>query len=201
MDEREIPDGSSALTIVWVALVAAASVWWATYQGTPGAAALAPERWPNTSAIALGSERSTLVTVIHPRCSCSSATLVELGSLMREISERVDAYAVFVVPPGSDDEWRNGELWDRANSIAGLTVVLDEGEESERFGARTSGQILLYEPTGQLIFAGGITPSRGHQGESAGAASVRALVGDGDEQAIARTNVYGCALQEPENQL
>lgn len=117
---------------------------------------------------------------------------------MREISGRVDAYAVFVVPPGADGEWRNGDLWERANRIAGLTVVLDEGEESERFGARTSGQVLLYEPTGRLLFAGGITPSRGHQGDSAGAASVRALLGR--ERAAAQTNVYGCALQEPENE-
>lgn len=184
--------------IVWIALVATASIWWVTYQGTPGAPADAPEQWPSESSIALSSERWTLVTVIHPRCSCTNATLIELGRLMRELRDRVDAYGVFVVPPGADDEWRNGDLWDRANHIPGLTIVLDEGEESERFGARTSGQVLLYEPTGHLLFAGGITPSRGHEGDSVGAQSVRAVLGR--EHAAVQSNVYGCALQEPENQ-
>ena len=41
----------------------------------------------------------------------------------------------------------------------------------QRFGAETSGQTLLYDRDGRLLFSGGTTGSRGHDGDNAGFAS------------------------------
>ena len=50
-----------------------------------------------------------------------------------------------------------------------MRVVNDvEGVEARRFGAQTSGTTSLYSPDGRLLFSGGITSSRGHEGDNAG---------------------------------
>jgi hypothetical protein len=41
-------------------------------------------------------------------------------------------------------------------------------KEAQRFGARTSGEVALYDDAGRLAFRGGITAARGHEGDSTG---------------------------------
>ena len=53
------------------------------------------------------------------------------------------------------------------------------GDEARRFGAATSGEALLYSPSGKLLFHGGITPSRGHEGGSVGRDALVRCVLDG----------------------
>ena len=55
----------------------------------------------------------------------------------------------------------------------------DDGAEARRFGAETSGQTLLYDEHGALLFSGGITGARGHAGDNAGRASLVALLNRG----------------------
>jgi hypothetical protein len=74
-------------------------------------------------------------------------------------------------------------------------VADDGGVESQRFGALSSGQALLYGADGRLLFAGGITESRGHQGDNAGESAIAALVlGAGRSGQSSSTPVYGCPL-------
>jgi hypothetical protein len=42
------------------------------------------------------------------------------------------------------------------------------GVEAERFQTKTSGQAILYDSAGHLRFNGGITASRGHEGDNVG---------------------------------
>ena len=67
------------------------------------------------------------------------------------------------------------------------------GEESARLGAQTSGQVLLYGPKGDLLFAGGITPDRAHLGDSPGRQRILSLVRTGAADA-SQSLVFGCAL-------
>ena len=68
-----------------------------------------------------------------------------------------------------------------------------DGVESGRFGAATSGQVLLYDPKGQLMFAGGLTPDRGHLGDSPGRQRILSLVKTGAADAK-ESLVFGCPL-------
>jgi hypothetical protein len=89
------------------------------------------------------------------------------------------------------------DLFHRASAIPGVTVLIDErGVEAERFHAWTSGQTFLYDVHGALVFAGGITSSRGHEGENTGLDRIVSLVmtGVSDRPTSA---VYGCPLQDP----
>src|SRR5436853_328815 len=74
-----------------------------------------------------------------------------------------------------------------------------EGAEARRFHAETSGTTVLYDGGGKLRFGGGITASRGHEGDNAGSAAVALVAAALDEEGsgeTAGTPVFGCALCE-----
>jgi hypothetical protein len=188
--------GLAGIVLLWAALSSFGLVWLAKYKGTPGADPGPPPSWPAGTQLALAGDRPTLVLFAHPQCECTQATLAELDRLMTRIGQKVDATVVMVVPPRAGDGFANGGLAERARHIAGVRVVVDSGgSEAARFEAETSGDVVLYDPRGRLLFHGGITLSRGHEGENPGAERIAALVGGG--QAIASAPVFGCSLQDP----
>lgn len=108
--------------------------------------------------------------LVHPRCSCSHASIGELAVLMAQAPMRPQTYVLFLKPGQFPHDWEKSPLWHRAASIPNVTVIRDDdGLEAARFGAATSGQTMLYDANGRLLFSGGITGSRGHAGDNAGA--------------------------------
>jgi hypothetical protein len=180
--------------IVWAAAVASGmSLLW-DYSLAAGAPAAAPATWPAGSALTRVAGRPTLVVLAHPRCPCTKATIAELAGLMRYGSDRMKTHVLFSVPAGSGPEWQQTELWRSAASIPGVDVTSDvDGVEARRFGALTSGQVLLYDGDDRLAFAGGITAARGHVGPSIGATTVRSVL-EGRPGGQRRARVFGCAL-------
>ena len=69
------------------------------------------------------------------------------------------------------------------------------GGESRRFGALTSGHVLLYGRDGRLLYNGGVTGGRGHEGANAGLSLAEKLLRSGGEPAS--QPIYGCALNDP----
>jgi hypothetical protein len=165
----------------------------ARYANRPGVPAHAPALWPQGSAINLDPNRPTLVMLVHPRCDCTQASLDELAELMARAPQAAAFYVVFMKPPSSDSTWDDTRLWRTASAIPGLTVIHDDGRETARFGAETSGQILLYGPDGHLLFSGGATPARGHEGDSLGFESLLTLL-RGSRSAASQSPVFGCPL-------
>ena len=116
---------------------------------------------------------------------------------MASVPRRVAATVVFPLPKGVAPHWEQGELWQEAAMIPGLRAITDQdGQEAGRFGVKGSGHVLLYQPSGQLVFSGGITPSRGHEGDNPGRSAVISLILQG-RSPVDRTPVYGCPLLEP----
>ena len=61
-------------------------------------------------------------------------------------------------------------------AMKNVDVICDEYDrERPSFGVATSGQVLLYDPNGELRYSGGITRSRGHPGANAGRAAIESL--------------------------
>jgi hypothetical protein len=165
-----------------------------SYERAPGLAAAAPERWPDDSSLRHANGRATLVMLAHPHCPCTRASLGELARLMAQAQGRVTAYVLFAKPPGLPAGWENTDLLTSAAAIPGVTVVRDEeGVEARRFRAATSGQTMLYDAGGGLLFSGGITSARGHEGDNAGRAAIVSLLTTG-EAGQRGTPVYGCPL-------
>ncbi len=110
---------------------------------------------------------------------------------------RVHATVVFVQYPGVSARWVRTDTWRQAEAIPGVQVVSDlNGTLSHQFGAFTSGQTYLYDGHGRLLFSGGLTSERGHEGDNAGLSAALAIL-RGRTPAQTRTPVFGCPLFSP----
>jgi hypothetical protein len=119
---------------------------------------------------------------------------------MTRAQDRVTAYVLFLKPPGFPDYWEETDLWRSAAAIPGVKVLRDDaGAEARRFRAATSGQTLLYDADGRLLFSGGITASRGHAGDNAGRSVIVALLTEG-QGGQTETPVFGCPLRSAESE-
>jgi hypothetical protein len=195
----------AALTVVWLTVaVAGLSVLW-RFDNAPGVGANAPARWPTSSILARSAGRPTLVLLAHPQCSCTLASLDELGEALARTHDRPKTYVLFLKPEGFANGWEQTESWRIASAIPDVTAVRDDsGHEANRFGAVTSGQTLLFDADGTLLFSGGITGARGHAGDNAGRSELVSLLNHGNSQRPRSpnpgqplrdaTSVFGCPL-------
>jgi hypothetical protein len=135
---------------------------------------------------------------LHPQCQCSRATLGELALIMAHSRGRLDADVFFYMPEG-EAGWAQTNLWQMGRDIPGVRTLPDrEGTVAQTFGAFTSGETLLYDPAGHLLFSGGITAFRGHSGDNAGRSAILALLKgrDGSRNTVpVVTPVFGCSLR------
>jgi hypothetical protein len=166
------------------------------YEATPGAVANAPAMWPPTSGIKRPPAKFALVLFVHPDCPCTRASIAELGVLMAQLHGKIVAFVDFRKPGASLSDMQRSDLWGSAGAIPGVKVAFDrDGGEAHRFDASVSGQALLYNRDGQLVFNGGITAARGHEGDNEGVEAVIRHVNG--EQAPFHAPTFGCSLRDP----
>ena len=115
---------------------------------------------PSTRQTSLGSTTlPTLLVFIHPQCSCTHATLTQLDQVLHSVQVPVQVeLAIYQLPLKS----KSSQTFDPAQFLhQPFRSIPDTGGSlAKRFGAATSGEILLYAANGRLLFQGGITPSR-----------------------------------------
>jgi hypothetical protein len=93
--------------------------------------------------------------------------------------------------------WSQTDLWRDVSEIPNTTVRADlDGKQCALLGAETSGHVLLYSPGGDLLFQGGITSERGHEGDNAGSDAVIDVISKHLQttNTSKTTPVYGCPL-------
>jgi hypothetical protein len=184
------------MIVVWLAGVGLGMHWLWQYGGTAGPVLETPEYWPQDATVGRASDRPTLLLFAHPRCTCTRATLSELGWLLSRHPGRFLARVLFLKPAGVPSNWEQTDTWETAGSLPGVVRDVDhDGREAERFGAATSGQALLYGSDGRLLFRGGLTGSRGHVGDNLGRARLSAILGGVDVDRPA-SPVFGCELAD-----
>lgn len=163
------------------------------YENEPGCIGALSQTWP-AAQIERATDGPTLVMVAHPHCPCTDASVRELARIMARLQGKVLAYVLFVKPKGAGRDWDETDLRRSAEAIPGVTVVIDaDGLEACRFGAKTSGHAELFGKDGRLLFSGGITASRGHDGDNAGESAIVALVNNQRPERT-QTLVFGCSL-------
>jgi len=185
------------LTSVWLAAVSLGTGVLIVYEYTPGLATNIPSNWPSQSKISHATDRPTLIMFAHPDCPCSRASIGELAVLMTHCQNQVKAHVVFLQPKGYGKDWLHTDLWQSAEAIPGVLVQADEeGNEARHFEATTSGQVVLYDALGKLLFSGGITSSRGHYGDNAGLSAIMKILHHESAETV-KTPVFGCSLLDP----
>ncbi len=181
----------------WLITISAGLAFLAAYENTPGPRIEAPSRWPIATAVRLSTQHPTLVMFAHPRCPCTRSSINELAILMADRQNRADATVLFFQPAGSNADWSRTDLWRSAAAIPGVTVRQDiDGQEAKLFHAATSGDVMLFNAAGEMVFNGGITASRGHEGDSDGRAALTNMLLH-DKMIAAETPVFGCSLSGP----
>ena len=184
----------TVLVVLWLCSVGAGLAWLMAYDNTPGTTADAPVAWPTGSALARDPAGPTLIMLAHPRCDCTRASIGELAELLARVRQRPRTFVVFIRPGGVDGAWEHTTVWDQAAEIPGVTVIRDDnGAEAEAFGGLTSGQTLLYDRHGRLVYSGGITGARGKSGNNAGRSALVELI-NGARPHGGTTPVFGCSL-------
>jgi hypothetical protein len=177
----------------WAAAIGLGMVWITDYTWRAGESSNSPVKL-NSNILRKSSKNLPILLIfLHPQCSCSRATLTELARIMSRNENLVDARAIFYKPKTESLEWVETDLWRKASEIPYVTVSMANEDEIKQFGAITSGQTLLYDADGNLIFSGGITNGRGHEGESPGEESIESFL-QNREVLIKETPVFGCIL-------
>jgi hypothetical protein len=173
------------------------------FEMTPGEREPLPSTWPVSSRISRTAGQDKLVVFAHPYCSCTHATLAELNKILSRRGAVHHSIAVLLFRPEGNTNWKPEALWREAEQLPGSQVFWDDGgREAKLFGAGTSGSTLLFGADGRLRFHGGVTSSRGHQGDNVGATElIAALDGHPDRNQHDRKSagpreffVFGCSL-------
>lgn len=182
------------LSTLWLCLVVWGSVSLMAYGNRAGESAKVSATWPAESCVPPERGKATVLLFLHPRCPCSRATVRELEEALAPSSVPFCVRVVVFAPTGEPEQWPRTGLVRDAGELPGAEIFFDQdGKETERFGVRTSGHVLVYSSDGQLAFSGGVTPSRGHEGENAGMDAVRRFV-RGQPLATRETVVFGCQI-------
>jgi hypothetical protein len=170
------------------------------YENTAGKQGIAPAYLQNTSIPSGDPRLSTLVVALHPRCSCSNATLAELEEASQTFKRPYNAILLIDEPDGSTFQWQQVSSYREAQKALDATVVLDpNGKLAASLGAFTSGEVLFYSPEDKaarrtLLFSGGVTGGRGMTGENGGIESLKTAFNDPERKPRASTPVFGCGL-------
>lgn len=186
----------AVLTFIWLICLGLGVGFLTFYSNTPGQEAEYLSVWPDSSSIQRSESKATLMMFLHPRCSCSSASLSELERLLPFLKDQVQLVIVFTQPKGKTGEWTKERLWKKAISLPEAQVLVDsDGKETDLFGAKTSGHTFLYDHFDRILFTGGLTLGRGHEGDSRGRRLLLAWA-KGEINQVHLSRVYGCALKE-----
>jgi len=120
--------------------------------------------------------------------------MAELERILAKSPENVKPWIVFYKPADADNSWEKTDLCRWAEAIPGARIAFDPGgAEARRFGAATSGEVVVYSRDGRLVFSGGITGSRGHEGDNTGKSAVLDILNHGDSK-YQTTPVFGCSI-------
>jgi hypothetical protein len=130
----------------------------------------------------------------HPLCPCTRATLHELNETITRIAPQTRVQVVFVTAGLDPKSMERSALETLARELPNVDVQFDNtGDVARTYGATVSGEVIAFNPAGDLIFQGGITPARGHQGDALGQQQLEQLV-MGKSNDFCAAPVYGCRL-------
>ena len=182
--------------LLWIAAALGGSLYMFVYESRPAPRSAVAQVWPKEIGLSRNAGGFSLVMAVHPKCPCTRASVAELNKLMLGWGARVHAVALVTKPFELPDLWSESDVTARLREIPNVEVVRDlGGAKSDAFGARNSGQTLLYDSAGRLVFEGGITAFRGHEGPSVGGEALKQIVA-GTAVPNRHSKVFGCSLKD-----
>lgn len=187
--------GSTAFSLIlWVLMAGSGAVFLTHHALTPGQGPKPRAEWPAQTALGPIGSSDRLLIFAHPKCPCTRSTIRNLKSILAELQRGVHAPRIEFVFWRPDPSWGESSTITTVRELEGVALRYDDGGVLTRaFGAHTSGHAFLYAADGQLLFSGGLTPSRAHEGPAAGTAALLARA-RGGRIAEPAAPVYGCPI-------
>lgn len=175
------------------------------YSSRPGHPGLVPNRLSDValSDTSLSAGLTTdgkpqLLLFYHPKCPCTTATVRILERLNPRFLEPIPITAIAYCADDEPDLWIQSRTTKALSSLDNVRIVIDKGGRlSKSFGATVSGHLLLYNPNGQLTFSGGITPYRGHEGDSPSSLDLLERINSPKDNCM-HWPVFGCTTVSPD---
>ncbi|MDF1665399.1 MAG: hypothetical protein P1V97_26795 [Planctomycetota bacterium] len=184
----------SSLIALWLAALAFGFHQLSQYEFSTARSLDATTSWPSESKLTPSTDGPTLLIFLHPHCPCSQATLSELERQQRYWPKNLRVTFVFIQVQGMSEDWVKTDLWKRSSRLSGVELTIDkDGREAYLFGASSSGEVRLFNKLGQSLFIGGVTPSRGHEGDSAPGQSLLSRLENNTHEPC-EYPVFGCEL-------
>ena len=164
----------------------------------PDACSAEDAQWPDGTAVSRSSEQLTLLLFVHPRCSCTRASVQELSRVLSRTKQLPAVRVIASCPRNATREWRESSIVADAAALPNAALIDDAwGAESARFGAVVSGTVIVFSQGGSRLFSGGVTSSRGHTGVSTGGQMLLAVLNGEAARQQAAAPVFGCRLCLP----
>ena len=188
------------VTSLWLLAIGCGLLVLLQYSYRPGEVGAALDHWPAQTKLQFVDRKPNLVMFLHPKCPCSRASLREFEEIVARCQDLLHGQIVFVRPRDASPKWVETDLWHAATAIPGVSVSTDfPGQSAARFGARTSGHTFLFDSKRALVFSGGITSSRGHEGDNVGRDSIVKILQTDVSGSSEPTQfpVFGCPLLGP----
>lgn len=180
---------------LWVGLIVGGNAWLLRYSFAVGRAGGAPSTIPPGLASSAPSARPQLLLALHPRCPCSRSTLSELAKILSRAANACEVSVLMYRPAEETDGWLEGALLDNCRRMGCRISPDPDGRLAASLGSLTSGQVVLYDANGRLRYQGGITSSRGHEGDNAGEQAVIDIL-QGRRDSHKTMPVFGCPIQQ-----
>ncbi len=171
----------------WLAALVGGVGFLSAHQFTPGQSGPAPRQLSEAETGTKRAERPRVMMFVHPHCPCSPVSLRNFAKAVAGTGAEAIIYVTAEDPAATP----NGRV---ARVCAAELRADPDGAVAKRFGAMTSGHVLLYGADGRLVFEGGITDGRGHEGDNPGLRAVTARL-SGTENEPVSFPVFGCPLQ------
>lgn len=179
----------------WLLIVVVGMIFLIDYAVKPGHTIPPPERWPSESRLHPDTSKRNLIVFLHPKCPCSHATLAQLSNV-KSAPDRHELTVQFVVycPENEPATWAETSLVEKAKKLSETTPFIDFGGfEIGKFGAQTSGHTMLFDQSGRLLFSGGVTVRRNHEGTNKASDALATAI-RGTNDLVASYPVFGCPL-------
>lgn len=182
--------------LLWLVLILVGFSSMIVYASLPGKTSVSLTTWPQDLAFQPAPHRACLVFFMHPRCPCTKASLNQLKELFLLSPDcPFDVKVLVFDPTNREQDWTQTLLLAEAKRLPHTDIVFDtDGKQAQRLGAFTSGHVLLFDADRNLVFSGGITPSRGHIGNCDGFSYLSQWILGGSTSGQKTAATYGCPI-------
>jgi hypothetical protein len=181
--------------VVWLGLMAGSYAWLLRYSFAVGKTSVAPRTLPACLGLPTPLPKPQLLLALHPRCPCSRATVSELAKILTRVPAGCDTTVLIYKPADQPDSWLEGALLDTCRRMHCQVRPDPDGRLASSLGSLTSGGVVLYDADGRLRYQGGITSSRGHEGDNAGEQAIIDIL-SGRRSSHKAMPVFGCPIQQ-----